>query len=530
MSGPEDIKSNIAPSERESTKKSQERKIAEFLAENLPPTEQRIQEPMNPNCEVCIVLPAYNERKYILRPLASLATQRGVNPDQYEVIVVINNPPTAPIRDESETEGVYQKKTESYQAAVADNQETLSLIRHITDEHFPAALMEEEDVIVKNIRQSGLRLFVVDKASEGKTLPQDEANVGGARNRGVAEAIERFHNQINRNGIIAQSDAEVRFPSSYLTDLMSAFRKNPEIVGMVGNVTPEDIDEHQVLFKSLALYKDADDVYQQLVNFAEHGRLYDPGDPAGNFHGSNMASKAFETALVGGVPKVSGAEDTLFGIRLSKIGKTRKIKSLETIPIRRFSARATTGEGQGLLRAASNTNDAGDFLVENPETGMPDIPILEAASKLLATLSKDERLTLRNAKYKKYLLTRQRRLVEGRKKSLSKLLSIIFENKSVDFNITMLINIIVLSKSKTGLSDRQIQRLRDRELALHVVSKIISEAKTKEDALNEIINEFSDELSLPAEDSLQYKLIEMHAMTDAIEDLEQENRITTPKQ
>ena len=215
----EDIKiRNIAESiELKATER--ERAIRQFLAESLPPTEERIREPMNPRCEVCVVLPAYNEREYVLRPLVSLAKQEGVSPDQYEVIIVVNNPPNIPEISEDETEDEYRKRVELYNDAVENNQETLKLVRYINEEDTQIILTEQEQETIIAIQQSGLRVFAIDKASESKTLPKEAANVGGARNRGIAEAIERFHEHVRKNGILVHSDSEVRFSDKYIKDI-----------------------------------------------------------------------------------------------------------------------------------------------------------------------------------------------------------------------------------------------------------------------------------------------------------------------
>lgn len=373
MSSPEQVKQILPPLPRESAEisaESRERKISEFLSESLPPAEERIAEPMNPRCEVCVVLPAYSERGYILRPLTSLAMQEGVNPDQYEVIVVVNNPPIPPAREQFETEEEYKNGLAFYAAAIANNQETLNLVRHIGDEEISITLTDEERTAVESIRQSGLRLFAIDKASAGKTLPKGEANVGGARNRGMAEAVERFHNQIRKNGIIAQSDAEVRFPKSYIGKLIKIFRDDPELIGISGEVAHEDTLEDEDLFTALSTHAEAEEVYKDLeyhLQSAITGKWGEDIDFSGAFDGSNMASRAQEAALIGGVPKLAGAEDTVFGMRLKTIGKTREAPELETVTLRRFSPRTTTGRGQRHIKVAKGIKSDAGFLVENPE-------------------------------------------------------------------------------------------------------------------------------------------------------------------
>ena len=50
------------------------------------------QNPIEPNCKMSLVLPAYREEKVILATLESLEKQTGINPDELEIIVVVNYP------------------------------------------------------------------------------------------------------------------------------------------------------------------------------------------------------------------------------------------------------------------------------------------------------------------------------------------------------------------------------------------------------------------------------------------------------
>jgi len=588
-----------------------ELKVRQFLAESLPPTEDRIQEPMNPRCEVCVVLPAYSERGYILRPLTSLATQEGVSPDQYEVIVVVNNPPIPPAREQFETEEKYKNGLAFYAAAIADNQETLNLVRDIGGGQISVALTDEERASVENIRRSGLRLFVIDKASTGKTLPEGEANVGGARNRGVAEAVERFHNQIRKNGVIAQSDAEVRFPKSYIGKLIKIFGDDPELIGISGEVAYEDTLEDENLFTALSTHGEAEEVYKNLEYYLQSvitGKWGEDLDFLGAFDGSNMASRAQEAALVGGVPKLAGAEDTVFGMRLKTIGKTREAPELETVTLRRFSPRTTTGRGQRHIKIAEGIKSDTGLVVENPEVvrlyhaktkeftdtimadratpesisniftidgrrifddeqfsmvldevakvrglqgqeaiqklvkssrnniagletilyeriakTVPDIPLQEAATKLLEIIAdSDALLKSKYSSRREEFIRESIAKVNDHKRELNTLLDIIFENKPTTLNADSLRNVITENREKLEFPEDEMERLFRRETVLVRLAEIITRASTKQEAFDSITARFASGLSHPAEGTLGYKTMEMHALAKAITDLHSE--------
>src|SRR3989344_721925 len=66
--------------ETQEIEESKKTEILNFLAENLPPTEERISTPMENSCKVAVVVPAYGERHSILRMIKSLAAQEDVAP------------------------------------------------------------------------------------------------------------------------------------------------------------------------------------------------------------------------------------------------------------------------------------------------------------------------------------------------------------------------------------------------------------------------------------------------------------------
>lgn len=332
-------------------------KIKDYLSANLPDSETRIAAPMDANCKVAVVVPAYGERGYILRGIYSLAQQKGVDINEYELIIVVNNPPSMPNQEFHETDEDYLRKTELYQKALGDNDATIQLIQKIQGADVDVETAPEEDEMIKKIRDSGLKVHFIDKASPNKTLPLGEANVGGARNRGVAEAVERFYLQ-SRDGIIAQSDADVRFDEGYIRALIDAFQ-DPELVGLAGQVEfDQDTNDDSSLAKMLSSHQNLKNMYADLMNimlkkeFGEEVVEQDKKltDFYVHFAGSNMASRAFTAALAGGVPKLAGGEDPAFGQRISKLGKVAKVKTVITHPADRFSARTDVNCGHGQQR------------------------------------------------------------------------------------------------------------------------------------------------------------------------------------
>lgn len=339
--------------------------IETYLAENLPASEERIPAPMNPACEVCIVIPTYEEREYILIPLESLIYQNNTTPNQFEVIIVVNNP-GLPSTDDNQNHELYQKKWERYQQVVENNRETLELIKYINgkSETPDIRLSPKEEEITREIKDYGLKVFAIDKSSQGKTLPPAEANVGGARNRGVAEAVERFYKQLGKNGILAHTDADTRLEENYIHNLVQTFKSNPQLVGLGG--TDEDILENprdtEIMREFMKGYMAGK--YGMLVH-----QIFLPANagPSVFFIGSAMATRAFETAMVGGIPKVAGGEDYALGKKMESVGQTINAPEVVVFPIIRLSPRTTTGKGHLMLKYGNHEKENGMVKVRSIE-------------------------------------------------------------------------------------------------------------------------------------------------------------------
>jgi GT2 family glycosyltransferase len=331
--------------------------IDQYLAENLPDSEERIPTPMDPDCEVCIVIPAYEEREYILIPLESLIYQNNTTPNRFEVIIVVNNP-GPPSTASNQNHELFQKKWERYQQIVKNNRETLKLIKYINEESaaLDIRLSPKEEEITRKIKDYRLKVFAIDKSSQRKTLPPGEANVGGARNRGVAEAVERFYKQLKKNGILAHTDADTWLEENYIRNLIQAFKENPRLVGLAG--IDEDILDNPRDSKLM----------KELMNgyiLGEYGMLVhqlflsDNTNTSVFFIGSAMATRAFETAMVGGVPELAGGEDYALGKKMEAVGLTIKDANVVTFPVIRLSPRTTTGKGHLMLKYGADEQKNG---------------------------------------------------------------------------------------------------------------------------------------------------------------------------
>ncbi|EKE10913.1 MAG: hypothetical protein ACD_15C00177G0003 [uncultured bacterium] len=352
-----------------------EKKILQYLIDNLHETEEFIQMPMSKECKVSIVIPVYGEREYIFRPLESLTVQEGVSNKDFEAIFVVNNPGNVPERNMSkETEDDYKRKVDHYHRALRENQEVLKILDLINGNEVEVELNPEEKRVVEKIKELEIRIFAIDKASPGKTLPDGEANVGGARNRGVAEAVSRFYEQKGENGIIAQTDGDSFMRNGYVRSIIKAFEERPDLVGAVGKLQFEDIGEIQFsteLEKMLSVKYIYEYLTMRIKNLDSRNEesIAREEKPKIHFSGANMMSRAYEAALVGGIEKIGGGEDPNFGAALFKIGKIDRLPKVEVLTTDRFSPRTDVdcGHGQDRIKTQEMINKNGELLVRSAE-------------------------------------------------------------------------------------------------------------------------------------------------------------------
>ena len=249
---------------------------------------ERIKAPQNPQCKFAIVVPVYNEKpERILKQIESLRTQQGMDSSDFEVIYVVGND--------------VPDGTARSQEVIAANQAVLEMLKTF----------------------QGVNVFGVDKSSPGKEVK--ESNVGKVRNRGIAEASIRFHEN-GKDGILIQTDADSYFEDpDYLKKVGEVLRQNPEATGIAGGFVFEfdpDTTDHaeiEILRAKVTKFKLLKE-WEYMIEF-----LQDPASQSffqnDSFVGPNIITRSFETAVVGGLDDVSlGEADNL----------AKKLKNLAT--------------------------------------------------------------------------------------------------------------------------------------------------------------------------------------------------------
>ncbi|MBI2623251.1 MAG: glycosyltransferase family 2 protein [Candidatus Liptonbacteria bacterium] len=256
--------------------------------------EKLIETPQHENCKVAVVIPARGEPlEQVLNLIGSLTRQKGISPDSFELILVVN----------------LEKQGDSREIKTARfyNSEVLGL---------------PKNTIGKALQRQGIRVFVVDKSSPG--LEFEDCNVGRARNRGVAEAVKRFFER-GEDGIIIQTDADAWFADeTHLARVVRLFERNKNLIGAAGGIRYE-------LNDWVLGHLNFEPYWQNLVLLKQVKRLwqFDPKETKKcyvDFSGANMMSRAFATALIGNVEDRSGGEDTSFAIRMHELARARGLE------------------------------------------------------------------------------------------------------------------------------------------------------------------------------------------------------------
>ena len=129
-----------------------------------------------------------------------------------------------------------------------------------------------------------------------------------------------------------------------LETILTCFSHDPQLVGVSGRRILE-VTEDDPLLRQASLLADIEANIELFTYLFPH-----PPSKVMNqvlFVGQNMACRAFEAAMAGGIRKIPYYEDDVFGSNLAKIGKVIRITDNRAIayPADRPSSRITLGHG-----------------------------------------------------------------------------------------------------------------------------------------------------------------------------------------
>ena len=276
-------------------------KINEFIDNRLK-NEKLLSIPQKHDCEIVVAVPVYNEdTRRILEQVKSLLTQTYA-PDKYEVIYVINND-----NREKENDNEYKKIIEKNKKIL-----DMPIWKNKNNDNFDSFSLEEQGLI-KQAKK--LNLFVIDKSTAGNEIK--DCNVGKARNRVLAESVQRFLKN-NKNGIILHTDADSTFDNQkHLEIVAKTLKENSDAIAIAGGVKYKlnldnnlnkkttEIEKH---LRKVEILKRIKIITDYLNNSLEKFT-----DSKTRFSGPHMIARAYESALIGGFDDANRAEDVNFG-------------------------------------------------------------------------------------------------------------------------------------------------------------------------------------------------------------------------
>jgi hypothetical protein len=192
----------------------------------------------------------------------------------------------------------------------------------------------------------------------------ESANVGKARNRGVAEACDRFFER-GKNGILFQTDADTRLPNPHFLKRMTAVFADPETIGGSGGGYYEfDINTDDPLERR-RLETDRRDLV--MLKLIKRMYQYDRHRQTGSgFPGFNMMSRSFETAVIGGLEDRVSGEDSRFGRALADFGRQKGKRLFSDRGLRVVTALRESDRTAVLYKTFAVGVSGGQKLIEDP--------------------------------------------------------------------------------------------------------------------------------------------------------------------
>lgn len=175
-------------------------------------------------------------------------------------------------------------------------------------------------------------------------LPAKFAGVGLARKIGMDEAIYRFNQINNENGIICGFDADAKVAANYLSAVNGHFLENPRSPGVsvyfehpVSEISDQKMKLGIIQYESHLRY------LVQAIRFSGYKN---------SFHtvGSSFAVRASAYVKQGGMNKFKAGEDFYFLNKIIALGGYSEINNTVVYPKARVSGRVPFGTGASMTR------------------------------------------------------------------------------------------------------------------------------------------------------------------------------------
>ncbi len=191
-------------------------------------------------------------------------------------------------------------------------------------------------------------------------LPAKTAGVGHARKVAMDEALRRFNQINNPDGIIVGFDSDCTCDANYLVEIENHFLKNPKTTGCsIYFEHPVSGNEHpQIIYDAIIQYELYLRYYIEAARWA--------GFPFA-FHtlGSSFAVRAGIYSRQGGMNKRKAGEDFYFLHKIIPLGNYFEINNTRVIPSPRESDRVPFGTGASIEKIIRSNSPV--YFTYNPE-------------------------------------------------------------------------------------------------------------------------------------------------------------------
>jgi len=270
--------------------------------------------------ELVVVIPAICEFENIKNLLSSLIKQSQTVLQKTVVMFVVNNSISSELKVKD------------------DNKRSIKFLRALITKN-------STDKLSKEIIESGIRIGLIDAASEGKELDDKKAGVGLVRKIGMDKAIQVFDFSKASKKIIVSVDADCIVEDNYLSEIQNYFERNNASVALINfehTLPDEEIKKISILS------------YEIFLRHYVAGLLF-AYSPFG-FHtiGSIIICDHEAYIQVGGMNTKKAAEDFYFLQKLAKHYEVNRITSTLVKPSARESWRVPFGTGRSMTDFLSN--------------------------------------------------------------------------------------------------------------------------------------------------------------------------------
>ncbi len=269
------------------------------------------------NLNIIIVIPAFNEPN-IISSLESISNNIGFK-EKVEVIIVVNS-------SENSSNAIKER----------NNNTIIELNNYI------------------QVNKSEIKFHTIYKPN----LPDKTAGVGLARKIGMDEAIHRFSQNNNPDGIIVNFDADTLCQNNYIQSIENQFKNNPKTNAC--SIHYEHIIEgsqyKKEVYGAIVLYELYLHYYIQALRYIKFPYAY-------HTIGSAFAVKANIYTKQGGMNTRKAGEDFYFLHKIIPLGNFYEIKNTTIYPSPRPSDRVPFGTGRA-VNIMLDKNDT-EYLVYN---------------------------------------------------------------------------------------------------------------------------------------------------------------------